>query len=203
MNHTKETPMETPQNEDSLKKTAQTRVSPSLPRKTPETQETPVLAGLSKETQETQVFSGNAQETPLEIVFAEETPKTGVSFEDFYAIYPRKSAKGKARKAWDKLTEENKKAAIAGAERFAKDPNREDLWTPYPATWLNAEQWEDEPLPPLKLSPEASREAEKVRAREKDRKEREAAESLARLEEAAREKAVPMPDYLKDLLRRV
>ena len=141
---------------------------------------------------------------PRPMNHTKETPmETPSEFEIFWKIYPRKTAKGAARKAWDKLTEENKKVAIAGAERFAKDPNREDLWTPYPATWLNAEQWEDEPLPPLKLSPEAIREAEKVRAREKAQREREAAESLAKLEEAAREKAVPMPDYLKDLLRRV
>ena len=133
-----------------------------------------------------------------------ETPiETPGEFETFWKIYPRKTAKGAARKAWDKLTEENRKAALTGAKRFAADPNREDLWTPYPATWLNAEQWEDEPLPPLKLSPEAIREAEKVRAREKDRSDREAANSLAQLQEAAREKAVPMPEYLKDLLKRV
>jgi hypothetical protein len=133
-----------------------------------------------------------------------ETPiETPGEFETFWKIYPRKTAKGAARKAWDKLTEETRKAALTGAKRFAADPNREDLWTPYPATWLNAEQWEDEPLPPLKLSPEAIREAEKVRAREKDRSDREAANSLAQLQEAAREKAVPMPEYLKDLLKRV
>lgn len=134
------------------------------------------------------------KETPLE---------TPGEFEIFWKIYPRKTAKGAARKAWDKLTATDQLAAVAGAKRFAADPNREETFTPYPATWLNAEQWEDEPLPPLKLSQEAIREAERVRAREKARAEREASESLTQLQEAAREKAVPMPEYLKDLLKRV
>jgi len=133
-----------------------------------------------------------------------ETPiKTPGEFDLFWKTYPRKTAKGAARKAWDKLTEENRKAALAGAARFAADPNREETFTPYPATWLNAEQWEDEPLPPAKLSQEAIREQETARAREKARRDREEAQRLTQLQDEARAKAVPMPDYLKDLLKRV
>jgi hypothetical protein len=68
---------------------------------------------------------------------------------------------------------------------------------------LNAEQWEDEPLPPAKKSQEAIRAEETARAREKARLDREASERLSQLQEEARERAVPMPDYLKDLLKRV
>jgi len=133
-----------------------------------------------------------------------ETPnETPGEFEIFWKIYPRKTAKGAARKAWDKLNAENKAAAIAGAKRFAADPNRDDTYTPYPATWLNAEQWEDEPLPPVKKSQEAIRAEETARLREKARLDQEASERLTQLQEEARQRAVPMPDYLKDLLKRV
>jgi hypothetical protein len=133
-----------------------------------------------------------------------ETPlDTPGEFEIFWKVYPRKTAKGAARKAWDKLTAGDQLAAIEGAKRFAADPNREDTYTPYPATWLNAEQWGDEPLPPRKLTPEAIREAEAAKAKERAKAEREAAQRLAELEEEARAKAVPMPEYLKELLKRV
>ena len=133
-----------------------------------------------------------------------ETPiETPGEFEIFWKVYPRKTAKGAARKAWEKLTAEDRAAAITGAKRFAADPNREDTFTPYPATWLNAEQWEDEPLPVAKKSPEAIRAEEITRAKERGRQDREASQRLAELEEAARAKAVPMPEYLKDLLKRV
>jgi hypothetical protein len=133
-----------------------------------------------------------------------ETPiETPGEFDKFWKVFPRKTAKGAARKAWDKLNKEDQLAAIAGAERFAADPNREETFTPYPATWLNAEQWLDEPLPPRKLSQEEIRERELAEAREKTRREREASQRLAELEEAARGRAVPMPENLKELLRRV
>lgn len=133
-----------------------------------------------------------------------ETPiETPGEFDTFWKVYPRKTAKGAARKAWGKLTAENRAAAITGAARFASDPNRDDTFTPYPATWLNAEQWEDEPLPPAKKSQEAIRAEEIVRAREKGQRDREEAQRLAQLDEAARQNAVPMPDYLRDLLKRV
>ena len=133
-------------------------------------------------------------ETPLE------TP--GV-FDNFWKAFPRKTAKGAARKAWDKLTAEEQLAAIAGAERFAADPNRDETFTPHPATWLHAERWLDEPLPPRKLTQEEIRDREMAESRERARREREAAQRLAELDEAARAKAVPMPEHLKELLRRV
>ena len=70
------------------------------------------------------------------------------AIEQFWAIYPRRTAKGRVA---DALTKALKKASLddilAGAERYRDDPNREDAFTQYPATWLNAEGWEDDPLP--------------------------------------------------------
>lgn len=71
------------------------------------------------------------------------------AIEQFWAIYPRRTAKGRVA---DALTKALRKASLddilAGAERYRDDPNREDAFTQYPATWLNAEGWEDDPLPP-------------------------------------------------------
>lgn len=70
-------------------------------------------------------------------------------FAAFWKVYPLKTAKGAARKAWAKAV----KAAgdpdriVQGAYRFSLDPNRVDEFTPHPATWLNGERWDDGPLP--------------------------------------------------------
>ena len=71
-------------------------------------------------------------------------------FAAFWKVYPRKTEKGAARKAWDKAV----KAAggdpdriVQGAYRYALDPNRVDEYTKTPPRWLNAECWDDDPLP--------------------------------------------------------
>lgn len=71
-------------------------------------------------------------------------------FAAFWKVYPRKTEKGDARKAWPKAV----KAAggdpdriVQGAYRYALDPNRVDEYTKTPPRWLNAECWDDDPLP--------------------------------------------------------
>lgn len=58
-----------------------------------------------------------------------------LAFEEFWLIYPRKEGKGHARKAWDKAVH---KAApdeiISAAVRLARQPGREDKFTPHPST---------------------------------------------------------------------
>ena len=133
-----------------------------------------------------------------------ETPKeTPGLFEIFWRAYPRKTAKGAAKKAWEKLKAEEQLAAIEGAQRFAEDPNRDETFTPHPATWINAERWLDDPLPPRKMTPEEIKARELLEARAKTEKEREAAKRLAEADEEARRKAVPMPEYLKEILKRI
>jgi hypothetical protein len=69
-------------------------------------------------------------------------------FNLFWAIYPRKEAKGAARTAFLKAC---KKASvdsiIEGAKRFASDPNRQPEFTAHASTWLNQERWTDDALP--------------------------------------------------------
>lgn len=84
---------------------------------------------------------------------AEKYPK---DFLEWYAIYPRKKAKGDALKAYrqalkeidhDELVEKTRKYA-----RYVEQTQTPAQYVPYPATWLRASQWDDE-----LEAPEASR----------------------------------------------
>jgi hypothetical protein len=69
-------------------------------------------------------------------------------FDQFWQVYPRKTAKGSARRAWMKaMRVVDPITVIAAALRYRDDPNREDTYTAHPATWLNGERWLDDPLP--------------------------------------------------------
>lgn len=124
------------------------------------------------------------------------------SFDVFWKIYPRKVGKQAAQKAFIKaLKVAQLEEILAGAERYANDPNRVDAFTAHPTTWLNAGRWADPALPERIKTPEEKR-AEELRL-SKERNEREAEERLRwqqELEEA-KKKAVPMPKHIKDLLR--
>lgn len=74
-------------------------------------------------------------------------PKTDL-FDHFWTAYPRKAGKGAARKAWAKaVTKTDTTTIIAAALQYSQDPNRDDEFTAHASTWLNAERWDDEPLP--------------------------------------------------------
>ena len=73
-------------------------------------------------------------------------------FEHWYSTYPRKVAKGQARKAFEKLNPDEdlvaKMIAAVEAQKVAREKaSASGEWVPewkHPATWLNAESWEDE-----------------------------------------------------------
>lgn len=72
----------------------------------------------------------------------EDTPE----FEEFWQAYPRKLAKGNARKAWDAaIKKADPDAIIVGAIHYAKNVT-DPKFTMHPATWLNAERWLDEEM---------------------------------------------------------
>jgi hypothetical protein len=69
-------------------------------------------------------------------------------FIEFWNEYPRKLDKGKAKRAFaSALTRATFEDIMAGAIRYKNDPNRLDEYTKYPASWLNADSWENGPLP--------------------------------------------------------
>ena len=73
----------------------------------------------------------------------------GDLFERFWAAYPKKKSKGQARRAWDKLKPgstmvDQMLLAIERAKQSEDWQKDGGQYIPYPATWLNAEGWEDE-----------------------------------------------------------
>lgn len=74
-------------------------------------------------------------------------------FAQFWKIYPIKRDKKRAYSAFLKaLLRTSLETIIAGAERHRDDPNREDTFTKYAEGWLNGDGWDDEPLPPRKMT---------------------------------------------------
>ena len=70
------------------------------------------------------------------------------TFEQFWATYPRRIGKGRARTAWrGACRKEKPDVLIAAAEAFAEQcrtKGTEAQYIPHPTTWLNAERWADE-----------------------------------------------------------
>jgi hypothetical protein len=73
-------------------------------------------------------------------------------FDTFWSYYPKKVDKGAAIRAFRKAVKEEAVAVIIeGAKRYADDPNLPDKqFIKNPATWLNAEAWNNGPLPQRK-----------------------------------------------------
>lgn len=74
-------------------------------------------------------------------------PTEDEAFKAFWQLYPRKSAKQDAVKAWAKIDPSQHNAIMAAVKMQSQSPQ----WTkdngqfiPYPATWLNRGSWEDE-----------------------------------------------------------
>lgn len=81
--------------------------------------------------------------TPRLQVVADDDP----TWARFWSLYPRKQGKADARKAWTRaLVKADADVILRGATRFAGGV-RDLKFCPYPATWLNGERWNDEPLP--------------------------------------------------------
>jgi hypothetical protein len=85
---------------------------------------------------------------PKEQHLVKKTISKNQGFDDFWAIYPKKDDKRVAERAFEKaLSRATLQQILEGAQRYREDPNRELQYTKNPATWLNADAWENEPLP--------------------------------------------------------
>lgn len=108
-------------------------------------------------------------------------------FNEFWKEYPRKLDKGAAFKAFrSALKVASFEEILAGAIAYRNDPNREPEYTKYPATWLNADAWENEIAP----SPD-SEAAERNRAR-RDRELEASKTYLAQLKEQEANASAPV-----------
>ncbi|WP_174830312.1 hypothetical protein [Ruegeria sp. HKCCA4812] len=67
------------------------------------------------------------------------------SFDEFWSIVPRKVAKGDARKAYARALKKTDSATLFSAMKAyaATRVGQDERYTKHPASWLNAEQWED------------------------------------------------------------
>lgn len=68
-------------------------------------------------------------------------------FADWYAQYPKRVARALAERAWAKMSERDREAAIASLPthlRFWTASGTDRMYIPNPATWLNGRRWEDE-----------------------------------------------------------
>ena len=70
---------------------------------------------------------------------------TCVLFDQFWTLYPRKTSKQSASKAFAKLKDEDQQAAINNIARlYAETPVQ---FVPHAATYLNQGRWEDQVIP--------------------------------------------------------
>lgn len=70
-----------------------------------------------------------------------------MTFDEFWAIYPRKVARKDAARAWEKLTPEQQFTAFEALPvhvRYWNAAGRTKETTPHAASWLNGERWTDE-----------------------------------------------------------
>jgi hypothetical protein len=94
-------------------------------------------------------------------------------FNEFWNYYPRKVEKLDARKAFIKAFTEYGSEVMEGVKRLARDPNLPPKnFIPYPASWLRAGGWTNEPYPERELT------AEEKAAREQEARERRRAREL-------------------------
>ena len=124
-------------------------------------------------------------------------------FDLFWSEYPIKVGKAAAKKAWEKAIKvEAPDVIIAGAVRYAADPNRHPSFTAHASTWLNAHRWTDSPLPPRVFTPDEKKARELEESKAKTEKER--LEYLKWQQEMreARERAVPVPADILEFLKK-
>lgn len=72
----------------------------------------------------------------------------GLTFDDFWSVWPRKDSKKNAQAAWGRAVRRAAPEVIVDAARaYAESPFRpEKQFVPHGATWLNGDRWND-PLP--------------------------------------------------------
>ena len=72
-------------------------------------------------------------------------------FDDWWAMYPRKTGKGNARRAYRAAKKKaNAEVLLAAVKKFAKKvaaDGTDQKFIPMPTTWLNGERWDDEDSP--------------------------------------------------------
>lgn len=79
-------------------------------------------------------------------------------FEAFYAVYPWKTHRQEAIRAWDELKPSDELLDVMSvglARQMASEEWQRGIGIPHPSTWLNNRRWEDQPKAPPKKVPES------------------------------------------------
>jgi len=118
-------------------------------------------------------------------------------FEAFWAAYPRRVGKGAARAAFCKACRKAQPEAIIEAITAQVEAGcfKDMTYTPYPASWLNGERWDDEIATAL---PQTAAKALAARFRAASRAGDDAAKAVVRAE--ARDKGVSWKDVVDAIL---
>lgn len=101
----------------------------------------------------------------------QEAPCTPPSFEDFWTLYSRHTAKKVALVSWNRLTQDEQARAVIAAEawrRIWQQMGTEWQYIPMPSTWLNQGRYDDD-YPPWFNSKPATAQNRPVQASEQDR----------------------------------
>lgn len=123
----------------------------SLQAQQPEVDER-VAGGVVVPLFEEQMTTGKKHTSAKRAQVEPRPPVAREDFDKFWAAYPRRIAKGAARKAWDKALKNgaDPEEIIWGARAYAslpRDPADGLKYVAHPATWLNGERWTDEADP--------------------------------------------------------
>lgn len=91
---------------------------------------------------------GNTPDTETDTETDKRTPSAAAddSFARFYQVYPRRTGRGQAVKAWRSAVKKADASVIIEAASLFAEQTRgtEQRFIPHPATWLNGERWADE-----------------------------------------------------------
>jgi len=108
------------------------------------------------------IYYGNSKKPELPLPSPKKSLKNN-RFDEWYAEYPRKDARGSAEKAWNKIKSEEIDEIVQKTKCYAtlvKEKSTERQFIPLPASWLNSKRWMDEelkdflPKPPQKTEEE-------------------------------------------------
>ena len=116
-------------------------------------------------------------------------------FEEFYKLYPRKREPIAAKKAFLKAYDIYGEDVMRGVRRLANDPNLPPKqYIPYPASWLNAGGWADEPYPARERTKDEIEAEARLKAAEARERELRRSEALRAEMAEAKERATAAPD---------
>ena len=107
------------------------------------------MANLMRERRKNEKRNVASSKLPLaKLAHADADTDRSTPFAQFWLAYPRKKNKGNALKSWNVKANGNIDQIMAGLERakLSQDWQKQNgKYIPYPASWLNAEGWLDEP----------------------------------------------------------